>query len=153
MFTRSNSYLTSCSREELKNRLVGSHVKIHNLDFEVTEDNQSLTIVPHAEAIDEIKTLPITTVSFGQDGSATRIKLTSTMRKLDQGGPMLMLILVLLLFVTGSLLYFAFKDHLASFIVLGVAVAILATFWVRMEMGYFDYVRKVQRFISNASMG
>ncbi len=149
MFTRSYSYQSSLNREALKSRLIGSHVKIHNLDFEVTDDNHVLTIVPHAEQIDEIKTLPITTVSFEEGSGSTKVKIIAKMRKLDQGGPMLMIILVLLLLITGTLLFFAFKDHLSSFIVLGIGVLIFAIFWVRMEMGYFDYVKKVISYVKN----
>ena len=151
MFTRSHSYQSSLSREVLKKRLIGSHVKIHNLDFEVTDSNHVLTIVPHAEQIDEIKTLPITTVSFEENsGSGTKVITVSKMRKLDQGGPMLMMILILLLLITGGILFFAFKDRFASYIIMGIGVLIFAIFWVRLEMGYFDYVRKIREYIKNS---
>ena len=130
-------------------RLIGSHVKIHNLDFEVTESKHVLTIIPHAEQIQEIKTLPITTVTFEENAGSTKVMIQSKMRKLDLGGPWLMIILVLLLLVTGSILFVAFKDHIASYVVLCVGMVVFTIFWIRMEMGYFDYVRKIRAYIKN----
>jgi hypothetical protein len=147
MFTRSHSYQSSLTREVLKKRLIGSHVKIHNLDFEVTDNNHVLTIIPHTEQIDEIKTLPITTVSFVEGNGSTKVQMVSRMRQLDQGGPMLVMILIALLLITGSLLYFAFHDRLASYIIAGVGVLIFIIFWTRLQMGYFDYVRKVRQYV------
>ncbi len=150
MFSRSHSYQSALSREVLAKRLIGSHVKIHNLDFEVTDDNLSLAIIPHAEQIEEIKTLPITTVTLTENGNGTKVGIKSEMRKLDQGGPMLMIILIILLLVTGGILFFAFpKEHLASFIVLGIGLAVFALFWIRLETGYFDYVRKIRDYVKN----
>ena len=45
MFTRTLKFQAAIPKEELKHKLVGNHVKIHNMDFEVYEKDQSLRIV------------------------------------------------------------------------------------------------------------
>ena len=58
-FTRTHEFSINIPKDEFKNRLIGKHVKIHNLDFEVIESEYTLTIIPHAEQVTEIKTLPV----------------------------------------------------------------------------------------------
>ena len=149
MFTRTFSFQTSISKENIKNRLIGNHVNIHNLDFEVMEKNESIRIIPHAEQIDEIKTLPITWVELVEIGGKTRVNITSRMRKLDVGGPMLVLILcTLLLVASGALLLL--KEQLFSGLLFALSFIIYFIFRLRLEKSYFDYVRKVWSHVMSA---
>ena len=91
-FTRTHRYNFPISKEDLKNRLIGKHVKIHNLDFEVMEKDNSISIIPHAEQVETIKTLPITKVVLKEVGGKTSVTITSKIRKLDAGGPFLVVI-------------------------------------------------------------
>ena len=51
-FTRTHKYHFPVPKEDLKNRLLGKHVKIHNLDFEVLGERPALlNIIPHAEQV------------------------------------------------------------------------------------------------------
>src|SRR5580693_621296 len=106
-FTRTQRYNFSIPKEDLKNRLIGKHVKIHDLDFEVMEKDQSLSIIPHAEQVTAIKTLPITHVDLKEEGGKTRVVITSKMRKLDIGGPMLVVIFCGFMFGASVALFFA----------------------------------------------
>ncbi len=150
LFKRTYTLSSRYSRDELKTRLVGDHIKIRNLDFEAIEDNRVISIFPHTEQVTEIKTLPITSIDMQDGDGNVKIVITSRIRELDLGGPQLMMILCSLLFLVALILNFAFKDfghHLAAYIIFGVSVVILTVFWIRMQQGYFRYVRKVREHI------
>ncbi len=149
MFTRTFSYQTSLSKETLKNRLIGNHVNIHNLDFEVLEKDESLRIVPHAEQLDEIKTLPITWVELNENGGRTKVKITSRMRRLDIGGPMLIVILCCLLVIASGVLLLL-KEQLFSGLLLGASLLTFIIFRMRLEKSYFHCIRKIQSHVLNA---
>lgn len=147
-FTRTHTYHFPVSRQELKNRLVGRHVKIHDLDFEVLEKEGKLSIVPHAEQVNAIKTLPITSVVFNEESNGkTKVVITSKMRQLDSGGPYLILIFCAFLLIAAGILLNVGNEPGITYTLLGAGISIFTIFWVRMEMGYFDYVRKVRAYV------
>jgi hypothetical protein len=153
MFTRTHRYQFSVSKEDLKSRLIGKHVKIHNLDFEIMEKDQSLSIIPHAEQVESIKTLPITHVDFKEEGGKTNVVITSKMRKLDIGGPLLIVIFCGFMFGASIVLFFAApEEHQIIYTMLGIGLFTFITFTIRMQMGYFDYVRKVRAFVKSKAM-
>src|ERR1043165_583004 len=152
-FSRTNPYHFLLSKSELKSRLIGKHVKIYNLDFEVFEDGTSLTIAPHAEQINTIKTLPVTTVELREEGNGTKAIITSKMRKLDSGGPQLIVIFCTFMFIAAAVLMFVGKEPLITYTLLSIATFILAVFSLRMQTGYFDYVRKVRSYVKDRGMG
>jgi hypothetical protein len=149
MFTKKYTYQSNLTREGLTSRLVGSHVKIHGLDFEVIGEEKMISIIPHAEQVLEIKTLPETYVEFQDENGRTRVTIVSKMRKLDQGGPMLLLILCALLLMVSAVVYKGFEssNHIASIILFGTCMLILTMFIVRLRMGYYDYVSKIHEYI------
>lgn len=149
-FTRTHRYKFSIPKEDLKNRLIGKHVQIHNLDFEVLEKDQTLRIIPHAEQVDAIKTLPITDVDIKEEGGKTNVVITSRMRKLDMGGPMLVIIFCGFLFGASIVLFFAAPKELQiTYTLLGMGLFTFIVFTIRMQMGYFDYVRKIRAYIKS----
>jgi hypothetical protein len=140
--------------EDIKNRLVGKHVKVHNMDFEVFEKDRMLRIIPHAEQETNIRTLPITHIELKGKGNNTQVVINSKMRKIDSGGPLLivifctfMLIAAILFFVFGKQEYLSF-----TYTLLGISVAIFLVFWLKMEAGYFDYIRKIRDYIKKESV-
>ena len=148
-FTRTSSYHSSLTRDDLKGRLIGKHVRIHNLDFEVLDDEGTLAIIPHAEQEESIKTLPITWVDFNENGGNTKVIITSKIRKLDLGGPILVMIASGILVTIAVVLYFVAKEPMLTYVLAGAGLAIFIAFWVRMQMGYFDYVRKVKEYVKS----
>ncbi len=150
-FTRSFSYQSSLTREDLKRRLIGKHVKIHNLDFEVMEDEEDdeLAIVPHAEQEESIKTLPITSVRMADDNGKTKVTIKSEMRKLDMGGPILILIACTVLFIVSAVLHYVADEPMLTYVLGGVGILILVLFMIRLQTGYFDYVRKVRHYVTS----
>ena len=147
-FTRTHKYYLSIPKEEFKNRLIGKHVKIHDLDFEVVEDDYTLTIIPHTEQVSAIKTLPITFVDIKEEGSKTRVVITSEMRKVDAGGPQLIMVFCTFLFIASIALFFTASDIKITWTFAGISILIFTVFYVRMQMGYFDYVRKVKAYVN-----
>ncbi len=152
-FTRTQRFHSNVRKEDLKRRLVGNHVKIHDLDFEVTEKDHMLRIIPHAEQVNAIKTLPITHVDVKEKGDKTNIVVTSKMRKFDAGGPQLVIIFCTFLLLASMVLLYVGEPSIA-YTLMGISVGIFSIFWVRMEMGYFDYVRKIRAHVkSKLEMG
>ena len=133
--------------------MLGKHLVIHNLDFEVLEEDGILNIIPHAEEIEEIKTLPITYVAFSEDGANTKVAITSKLRTYDSGGPMILMLFCFFMLAFSVILFFTSKEVTLSYTLLAISAGILTIFFVRMEMGYFDYVRKIRAYLKNHLAG
>jgi len=139
--------------DDIKVRLLGKHVKVHNMDFEVSEKDRVIRVIPHAEQENEIKTLPITHIELNNKGDKTQIVISSKMRKIDSGGPLLIVIFCLFLFIATIVTYTVGKDLQVYTYTFGIiGASIFAIFWMRMERGYFDYVRKIRDYIKNQSV-
>lgn len=154
IFKRTYRYNTALSVEDIKKRLLGKHIQVHHLDFEILEKEHMLKIIPHAEEVSSIKTLPITHVEFhGLGNSGTKVTLTSKPRKIDVGGPYLIVIFCLFCIIGASAFYIMnpTESFLPSLAMIGVGVLIFIIFWLRMESGYFDYTRKIRDFVKTAA--
>ncbi|XZF14465.1 hypothetical protein ACTHGU_22000 [Chitinophagaceae bacterium MMS25-I14] len=151
LFTRTYRYQSAIPQEDIKSRLVGKHVKVHNLDFEVLEKDHQLKIIPHAEAVEAIKTLPITHIDFIGKGVKTQVVISSKMRKIDMGGPLLIVLFCLFMLSAAIISLIFGKEEYMSFTyaLLGVGILFFVIFWMRMESGYFDYVRKIRDYIKH----
>jgi len=152
LFTRRHTYHFPVPKEELKRRLVGAHVRIHNLDFEVLDQEARMMIIPHAEQVNAIKTLPITTVVLTEEGGKTKAVVTSKMRQLDSGGPLLIIIFSAFMLIGACVLLAMKQDPNVAFTLLGISASILTIFSIRMQTGYFDYVRKVRGYIKGKAV-
>ena len=154
IFSRTYRYKSSKNVDDIKRSLVGKHVKVHNLDFEVYENDEVIRIIPHAEQENTIRTLPITHVELKGSGDKTQVVINSKMRKIDSGGPMLIMIFCTFMLV-GAVLFFVFgqSEYMTfTYTMLGISLAIFLVFWMRMEAGYFDYVRKIRDYIKKQSV-
>ena len=149
LFTRRSTFHFALSKEELKRRLVGDHVRIHNLDFEVLDKGNKLSIIPHAEQVEVIKTLPITSVVFKEEGSNTKVVVTSKMRQLDSGGPFLVLLFCTFMLVAAVVLLKMNSEPAIAYTLLSISFSMLTLFMIRMQTGYFDYVRKVRHYVKS----
>ena len=148
-FTKTHKYTTKFTKEDLRERLVGKHLTIHGLDFEVQDKEAYLKIIPHAEEVQEIKTLPETFVDFGNVNGLTQVRIKCKMRKYDSGGPFILLLFCFFMIICSVVMIFTSLDRSLTYTLLGIGVGVLAIFWVRLEMGYFDYVRKIFAFLKN----
>lgn len=153
LFTRTYRYQSAMPVDDIKNRLLGKHVKIHNLDFEIYEKDRMLRIIPHAEQVTDIKTLPITHIEFKDKGDKTQVVISSKIRKIDQGGPTILMVFVSFMLIGAVVaLVFGREEGLPfCYTLLGIALVIFSIFWVRMQSGYFDYVRKIRNYVKKES--
>ena len=150
LFTRTHKYTFAVSKEELTGRLLGKHVKIHDLDFEVLEKGSALSIIPHAEQVVAIKTLPITSVDLIADGKNTKAVITFKMRGFDSGGPMLVIIFCSFMLIAAAVLFnVAGEEKTLSYTLVGISAAIIVIFSIRMQTGYFDYIRKIRAYVKS----
>ena len=155
LFTRNFRYSTNIPVEEIKKRLVGKHVRVHNLDFEIYELDHMVKIIPHAEQETNIKTLPITHVEFEGKGDKTQVHITSKMRKLDRGGPYILLTFVFFMLAAALIMLLSIKEEgfeIYALPMIGVSVLMFIVFWVRLESGYFDYIRKIRNYVKKLSV-
>lgn len=152
-FTRTRKYYYSVPKDDLKKRLLGKHVRIHNLDFEVFENGPCLTIIPHTEQVTAIKTLPVTDVELKEEGNRTKVTITSKMRKLDSGGPLLLIIFCIFMIIASFILLYVGGEKMITFTMLGISAFIILLFSIRMQTGYFDYVRKVRAYVNERASG
>lgn len=150
LFSRHFRYQSACSVEVIKQRLVGKHVKVHDMDFEIYEKENMIKIIPHAEQETNIKTLPITHVEFKGKGTKTEILISSKMRKIDKGGPLILLIFCFFLIAAALIMLLSIQEdgfEQYAFPMLGVSVIVFVVFWIRLEKGYFDYIRKIRDYV------
>ena len=146
-FTRTHQYDFSIPKEYLKFRLVGNKIKIHDLDFEVTEDGNLLSVMPQMEEETNAKTLPVTQVNLKEQGNKTHVVITSKMRKVDSGGPIVIVMFCMFLFLGSLLLYYITKDPILTITLCAFSLFVFTLFMIRMQVSYFDYIRKIRTYI------
>src|SRR5690554_1945746 len=107
IFNRTYRYQTAFTIEEIKQRLnKNRNLKLNNQDFEISEKENMLRIIPNAEHVREIKTLPITHInSKGNGQKGTKIIISSTPRRIDAGGPYLIVIFCMFLIFGAGIIY------------------------------------------------
>ena len=153
IFKRTYRYNSPLQAEDIRQRLIGKHIQVHHLDFEILEREKMLKIIPHAEDTNAVKTLPITHVEMqGTGSSGTKITLTSKPRRIDIGGPYLIVIFCLFCVIGASVLYLMnpLESQWPSISMIAIGLVIFIVFWVRMEAGYFDYTRKIRDFVKHS---
>lgn len=145
-FNKTYRYKSPLSADAIKSKLIGQHFKVHNLDFEVYDKEDKVKIIPHAEQEDDIKTLPITSIDIKGNGSGSDITLKSKMRRLDSGFPTLVMIFVTFLLMAALLLYMFGGEgyEMQTYIIAGIGVLIFLYLWIKLQSGYFDYIRKIR---------
>jgi hypothetical protein len=147
-FTRTQRYQFGMPKEDLRKQLLAERVNIHHMEFEIFEYEGVIRIVPNDEDATGIKTLPVTYVDLKGEGNATKVTVTSKMRKIDSGGPILIVIFcTFMLIAAGILLYVDPKQTQIPYTLLGIGLLFITLFTVRMQTGYFDYVRKIRAYI------
>ncbi len=149
IFRRYANISSQKNPEQLKAHFLGQHLKIHQLDFEIFEKDGMLKVIPHAEDDNHIYTLPITRLKFVSNGNGTTIKMLSKPRRIDIGGPYLLMIFILFALVASVLLYYLGEGQYnnTAYILSGIAIVSFIALWIRMEQGYFDYIRKIKKWV------
>lgn len=150
IFRRYYTFHSKLNAESLKEKLLGQHLKVHDLDFEIFDKGDAIKVIPHAEADDHVYTLPITSLRIKQNGAGSTVKMLSKPRRIDIGGPYLLMVFVTFAFIAAVLLYLygdgAYNN--TAYILAGIAGTIFILLWLRMEQGYFDYIRKIKKWVA-----
>lgn len=151
LFTRQFQFNCSKNAETLYKHFLGKHLTIHQLDFEVYDEGDHLKVIPHTEDSDQIYTLPITKVMISPDNKGASIKLKFSPRHIDIGGPYLLIIFIVFAIISGLLLLWYNTNVQTAYLIIGLAIGVLSIMWYRMERGYFDYIRKIKKWIKSAA--
>lgn len=151
IFRRYATFKSAKNANELKTNFLGQHFKIHDLDFEIMGDDDIIRVIPHAETEDHVYTLPITRLRFIPSDNGTIIKMLAKPRRIDIGGPYLLMIFVCFMIIASILLITLGEGayNITAYILFGSAIAIFAVLWFRLEQGYFDYIRKVKSWVKS----
>ncbi len=148
LFERSYRLTTSSSVDSIKTKLLGKMFKVRDMDFEVYESDRCIKIIPHAETNRDAKTLPITHVDLEGRGDTTNLKVSYKIRKIDQGGPYLLVIFCVFLLI-GALAFFFNHEQVISFVMLGFCILLFSGFWIKMQSSYFDYAAKIRQYLQD----
>ena len=151
MFTRRHLYKFSVPKDHLKYRLIGNHVTIHDLDFEVLEEDQDLSIKPAIEEEFQKKALPVTHVAFREKGNKTEIVITSSMRAIDAGGQIVSMTFCIFFMIGSFSLAFTGGNPVITVVLCTVSMLVFVFFLMRLQLGYFDYIRKIRTYIKRTS--
>jgi len=149
IFRRYSTIQSNKNAEDVKRYLLGQHFKVHVLDFEISEKDGDIKIIPHAEHEEHIYTLPITRLRFAPSSKGSTIKMMSKPRRIDIGGPYLIMIFVTFMVIAGIMLYLLGegKYENTAYILGGLGILIFGFLWFRLERGYFDYIRKINKWV------
>lgn len=147
MFTRTRQYQFSIPKELLKYRLVGNHITIDRKDFSVLENEQAISIVPTTETESGRTTLPITQLELKDDGNRTEMVITSRMHTIEAGAQMLIMLFCVFFLAASLILLFVGHDLMVTLSLCCISVLVFIFFLVRLQMGYFGYVRKIRAHI------
>ena len=150
LFARSYRLSTNSSVDSIKSALLGKMFKVHNLDFEIYEGEKCIKIIPHAEKESDIKTLPITHVDLEGKGDTTNLKVSYKIRKIDQGGPYLLVTFCLFLLI-GAIAFYIYHEPPYAYAMFGACLFIFGIFWVKMQRGYFDYASQIRKYLKEST--
>jgi hypothetical protein len=150
MFTRTHQYRFPIPKEHLKYRLVGNHLKIHSHEFAVLEDEQILSIMPNVEELQDSR-FPITQLELKEEGNATEMIITSKMPVNEAGGQIVALSFCVFFFIASLVSLYFGHDPIITITLCGISLAVFLFLFVRLQTGYFDYVRRIQGNLKDVS--
>lgn len=146
LFARSYRLTSSASADAIRKAILGDMFRVHNLDFEVYESDNCIKIIPHTENQSDIKTLPITHIDLRDTGNERSLRVSYKIRKIDQGGPYLLMIFCLFMLI-GSIAFYIYKEQTLALVFLGIFLVFFGGFWAKMQSGYFDYVAQIKKYL------
>ncbi len=147
LFTRTHQYNFSIPKELLQYKLIGNHIKIYDLDFQVLEEDDLLTVIPYTAESTGTRSFPITELQLEDEGNNTKVVITSRIRKVDSGLPLLLFILCGLLLVASFIFLYIGHELEVSVTMCAFTLVILLLLFVRLQKDYFGYVRKIHGHI------
>ncbi len=151
IFTVFRKLYSKKSTTELAAVLNGQHLKIHHLEFEVYSKNDVFKVIPHAENDEAYTTIPIVRITLQEHKSGSVLKIVANPRRIDIGGPILILFFSCFCILFGSILLIAgyTEYRISSYIIMSIGLLVLLILYYRLQTGYYDYVRKILLFLKS----
>lgn len=147
LFVKTHEYDFSIPKDYLIHSLTGTVIKLNDQEFNFVDHGSSLAVIAFDQDIDSLKTFPITKIDLYGDGNKTKAVITSIMSKADAGGPIVMLMLCLFLFLGAFLLLYVSKDMVLTISICILSMCIFIVFLIYMYIYYFYYIRKINTHI------
>lgn len=157
IFNKTFNFESTLDIKDLKEKLVQSLINVNNQSFFISPKDNMLRIIPDASKRTELTTLPVTHVKFKKRNGSdnTKVTLFSKPRRIDAGGPYLLVVFCVFLFIAAAVIYFV-EPNRGNFIpalgLVGLGLIILMIFWYRMRMGYYKYVRGIKEEVLKISV-
>lgn len=71
------------------------------------------------------------------------------MRQIDSGGPILVIAFCAFMLLASLVLLYVGREREITYTMLGISASIFAIFCLRMQTGYYDYVRKINDYVKS----
>lgn len=150
IFNRTHHYKSTLNSQGVKEKLRNQQLNVRNIQFDIIDRDDMLKIIPRAEFVKGVKTLPITHIHIKdlQSGFSS-VKVYSKPRIIDVGGPYLVVVFCIFLVLGACVLYYLNPNEgiTAPAIMFGIASVGTIALVIRMHTGYYDYVRKINQFV------
>lgn len=151
LFARSYRLTSNASVDAIRKAILGDMFRVHNLDFEVYESDNCIKIIPHTENERDIKTLPITHIDLEGSGNETRLRVSYKIRKIDQGGPYLLMIFCLFMLL-GAVAFYINNEQTLAILFMAIFLVFFGGFWAKMQSGYFDYAVQIKKYLKEKAL-
>ena len=149
MFTRTHRYVFSIPKELLQYRLIGNNISVRGLVFRVSEEDHALSILPYTEDRNSAHAFPATELQLEDDGNNTQVVITSSIRKVDSGLPLLLSMLCSVLLVAAVLVLYFAHEPVVAVAMCACTLLLLLFLFIHLQKGYFGYVRELHSYIKH----
>jgi hypothetical protein len=150
LFTRRHEYDFSIPKEHLRYHLIGDRIHIDGLDFRVMEDEQHFSILPEPEDRVTARSFPLTEMQLESEGNRTKVVITSRLRKVDTGLPLVLMMFCVFLLIGSAVLLYIGHEPEATVTLWVLTLALLTLLIVRLQQSYFGYVRRIHSHIKHS---
>ena len=149
LFNSSSKISSKLNPEQVKSALLGKHLSIKGLDFEIKESDGMLKVIPHTENDDTARIVPITHIEPSSNHGWSQLLVSSKPRKIDLGALYLVTGFILVLILIAIYLKFTYPEQtlMAPLIVLGISLLLFIIFRMRLQSSYYGYIHGIRAFI------
>jgi hypothetical protein len=150
-FNTTSRFSSKLKPEQVRNALVGKHVKIKELDFEFKESEGIIKVIPHTENDERSRIVPISHVLVNPKGADTELELKTKPRRIDLGGLYLVVGSIILVIMIAIYLRITYPEQ-SIWVSISVLVAALIAFLIfrlRLQSSYYGYIGNLRSFIKN----
>jgi hypothetical protein len=95
--------------------------------------------------------LPITHIDLEGSGNETRLRVSYKIRKIDQGGPYLLMIFCLFMLL-GAVAFYINNEQTLAILFMAIFLVFFGGFWAKMQSGYFDYAVQIKKYLKEKAL-